>query len=69
MLVLSPEAIATVDVALARVGNTHVGADDLSSVKPKWTELRQTKVAGSTAGGTCAPNFTTTIASVSVRPL
>ena len=45
MLVLSPEAIATVDVALARVGNTHVGADDLSSVKPKSTELRQAKVS------------------------
>jgi len=45
VLVLSPEAIATVDVALARVGNTHVGADDLSSVKPNSTELRQAKVS------------------------
>ncbi len=45
MLVLSPETIATADVALTHVGNTNFDADVLSSSRPKATELLQAKVS------------------------
>ena len=44
-MVLSPELIATADVALARVGNTNAGADSLSSSRPKASEFRHAKVS------------------------